>query len=162
VCLDYYRKLKTSKSGAAAGTGDLEGSLHEVTKADIDSDLVYFKPEKVSYKHRSPTALAIFRELALAVVAGTHIQEDADAKPTLTKIDCPKSDKGDVDFDKAENGMIVCALTGANLNKIQSVRLRNSMDATDTKVASGSVSASGDARTGKGSFPLDQLGQLRG
>jgi hypothetical protein len=49
---------------------------------DVTGDLAYFKPNRVPYKNWSPKAIALFRELSLAVVAGTHIQETTDTKAT--------------------------------------------------------------------------------
>jgi hypothetical protein len=140
--------------------GAQEGSLRCVDSTPLNSDLVYFNPEPKSYKSWSPTAVALFRELSLAVVAGTHIEEESETKPTLTKIECPKTDAGDLDFDKAEKGSLSCTLSGTNLDKVQTVKLRNSDNPSET--ASGIVSPGADSKSATVSFPLDQLGALKG
>jgi hypothetical protein len=106
--------------------------------------------------------VALFRELSLTVIAGTHIQEQTNTTPSLTKIDCPVDNKGDVDFDKAENGTINCTLTGNNLDQVQTLKLRNATDATDTKTGTGTVTTttSGSSKSTKVGFPLDTLGAL--
>lgn len=80
----------------------------------------------------------------------------------MTKVDCPVDGKGDINFDKAENGVITCGLTGNNLDSLQTLKLRNSADATDTKTASGAVTTttSSGSKNSKASFTLDSLGLL--
>jgi hypothetical protein len=141
VCLDYY------KDNAA---------LHKVD----DAEMYYFEPKAVDYKEWSPNALALFRELSLSAIAGTHIQEEKDIKPSLTKVDCPVDDKGDLKFDSAQSGSISCTLTGTNLDKVQKLKLRNAQDATDNKTADAAVSTSGDSKTAKALLQLDQVGPL--
>jgi IPT/TIG domain len=124
------------------------------------NEFVYFKPVVKPYQRWKPRSLALFRELSLAVVAGTHVNEQVDTTPTLSKIDCPADDKGNVKLDSAQNGAITCTTTGTNLDKVAQLKLRNSQDATDTNTADGSVSTSGDSKSGKVSFPVDKLGAL--
>jgi hypothetical protein len=71
--------------------------------------------------------------------------EQKDTNPSLAKVDCKKDTKGDLDFSKAANGIFTCTITGSNLDKIASLRLRNAQDKTDTKTADGKVN--GDAVT---------------
>jgi hypothetical protein len=122
--------------------------------------MYYFEPKAVGYKNWTPNALALFRELSLSAIAGTHIQEEKDTKPSLTKLDCPVDDKGDLKFDSAQSGSISCTLTGTNLDKVQKLKLRNAQDATDNKTADAAVSTSGDSKTAKALLPLDQVGPL--
>jgi hypothetical protein len=77
-------------------------------------------------------------------------------------MDCPVDDKADVDFDKAESGTFTCTLSGSNLDQVQTLKLRNSADAADTKTASGTVTSttSGSSKTTKVAFTLDALGGL--
>ncbi len=165
----YYSSVQPPKSGCTAdsdaGTVACQPQLVDIgTDHAIRGDLAYFRPTKKAYKDWSPRAQAIFRELALAVVAGTHIQEQTATKPTLTKIDCPADGKGDVDFDQAENGNLTCPLTGTNLDKVQTLKLKNSADATDTNTASGTVTTktSGNSKTTQAVFTLTSLGALSG
>lgn len=122
--------------------------------------LTYFTPRVTHYRDWSQKAVAIFRELSLAVVAGTHVRESSDSTPALTKIDCPVDDKGDVKLDSAKDGAIGCTLTGSNLDKAAQLTLRNYQDATDTKTADGTVSTSGDSKSAKASFTVDKLCEL--
>jgi hypothetical protein len=167
VCIHYYKspanRSKQVCDGSARHGQNCEPSLIEIgTDDELNDGLAYFKPKTVIYKHWMPISIAVFRELTLAVVAGTHIQEATDATATLAKIDCPTDDKGDVDFDKADNGSLTCTLTGTNLDKVQTLKLRNSADATDTKTASGTVTTttSNSSKVTKASFTLDSLGAL--
>jgi hypothetical protein len=130
--------------------------ITEAGKASLKS----FKPRVKPYRHWSQQAQAIFRELSLAVVAGTHVTEDNDTKPALTKLDCPVDDKGNVKFDSATNGTLACTVTGTNLDKVAQLKLRNSQDAADTAVGEGTVSTSGDSKTAKASFDIGKLGAL--
>jgi hypothetical protein len=161
VCAHYYKS--SSKNNKTNPSGDTESQLVDTgTDAPFDGDVAYFKPKAVPYRKWSPTSRALFRELSITVVAGTHIQEQADTKPVLTKVDCPIDGKSDIDFDKAENGVITCGLTGNNLDSLQTLKLRNSADATDTKTASGTVTTttSSGSKNSKASFTLDSLGLL--
>jgi hypothetical protein len=121
--------------------------------------ITYFKSKPVSYHHWSQRGLAIFRELSFAVVAGTHVQEESDTKPTVTKIDCQPNveTNGNIDLGDAKEGAIACALTGTNLDKVEQIKLRNSQDATDTTTAEGAVKISGDSKSGQVSFPVAKL-----
>jgi hypothetical protein len=127
---------------------------------DNNPELKYFKPKSKDYRKWSQKAVAIFRELSLAVVAGTHVRESSDSTPALTKIDCPIDDKGNVKLDSAKDGVIGCTLTGTNLDKVAQLKLRNYLDATDTKTADGTVSTSGDSKSAKASFPVEKLCEL--
>jgi hypothetical protein len=133
-------------------------------KVDGEGDnpeLRYFTPKRVHYEHWSRQALALFHELSLAVVAGTHVNEESNNTPSLAKApDCPVDEKGDVKLDSAKDGVIVCTLTGTNLDKVAQLKLRNSQDATDTKTADGGVTTSGDSKSAKVSFLVDKLGEL--
>lgn len=164
VCLHYYKTPANRSVDACSGSDNTcEPNLVDIgTGKDVEGDFAYFKPTSVQYKKWSPRAIALFRELSLAVIAGTHIQEENNTKPSLTKIDCPVDEKGDVDFDKAENGTISCTLSGTNLDQVQTLKLRNATDATDTKTATGPVTTttSGTSKTSKVAFPLDTLGGL--
>jgi hypothetical protein len=142
VCIDALKDVETR-------TTDAEGN-----------DLIYFKPVAKPYQHWRSRSLALFRELSLAVVAGTHVNEQADTTPTLSKVDCPVDDKGNVKLDSAQNGAIPCTATGTNLDKVSQLKLRNSQDATDTNTAVGNVAISGDSKSAKVSFPVDKLGAL--
>jgi hypothetical protein len=164
VCLHFY-KAPANRSVDVCSDSDstCEPNLVDIgTSKDVEGDFAYFKPRSVIYKKWSPRATALFRELSLAVIAGTHIEEETSTKPSLMKIDCPADDKGDVDFDKAENSMITCTLTGNNLDQVQTLKLRNATDATDTKTGSGTVTTttSGTSKTTKVAFPLETLGGL--
>jgi hypothetical protein len=136
-----------------------KGNSHIVSGNDEAPDLTYFTPKKAEYKDWSPQAVAIFRELSLAVVAGTHVNEDAGSAPSLTKIDCGKfvDEKGDVKLDAAENGVISCQLVGTNIDKVAQLKLRNSKDATDTTTADGTVTTSGQSKSGTASFQEAKL-----
>jgi hypothetical protein len=126
--------------------------------ADPDNPaLTYFKPKNVDYRKWSQQALAIFRELSLAVVAGTHVQEPSDTTPSLTKIECPVDDKGEVKLDAAKDGTISCTLAGTSLDKVAQLKLRNSQDATDTTTADGTTTTSGDSKSANVSFAMDKL-----
>jgi len=169
VCTHFYKSASNRpkrRCTVNAGTREksCESELVDIgTGTDFAGDLAYFKPNSVPYKKWSPRAQALFRELALTVVAGTHIEEQVDTKPTVTKIDCPRDAIDDLDFDKAENGALTCTLTGSNLDKVQTLKLRNSADATDTKTASGTVTTTTSANSTitKASFTLDALGRSR-
>ena len=113
--------------------------------------------ERVPYRKWSPTALSIFRELAWAVVAGTHIQETQN-ESAITQLNCPTNDRGDILFNKT--GTLICDITGDGLDKVATLRLRNAQDATDTETADGPVTVSGDATKAKVTFQLSKLGSL--
>lgn len=170
VCAHVYNRSPNDQlprsgcsSDSDAGSAACEPQLVDIgTSDDITGDSAYFQPRTVPYRNWSPRAQAIFRELTLAVVAGIHIQEQTATTPTLTKIDCPVDSAGDVDFDKAGNGDITCPLTGTNLDKLQSLTLKNAAQQTDPKTASGTLdpASKGNATNRSASFTLDSLGNL--
>jgi len=169
VCANVYNHSggdEASRSGCSSdsgGTAACEPQLVNIGSSnDITGDSAYFQPRKVAYKDWSPRAQAIFRELTLAVVAGIHIQEQTAVNSNLTDINCPKDSAGDIEFDKAENGNITCPLTGTNLDKLQSLTLKNAAQLTDTKTANGKVdpSSKGNSTNRNVFFTLDSLGNL--
>lgn len=111
----------------------------------------------VPYRKWSPIALAIFRELSWAVVAGTHIQE-VQTQSAITELKCPTDDLGNLLFNKT--GTLSCDVAGEGLDKIATLRLRNAQDATDTDTADGPLTVSGDPTKGKVTFQLSKLGNL--
>lgn len=137
-----------------------KGNLTSALGPDGKTTYYYVKPEGHRYKDWSAHAKDIFRELAFAVVAGTHVVQQVSTQPSVTKLDCPKDKAGDLDFDAATNGTLSCKLTGTNLGSVQTLRLRNAQDATDTKVVEGAVSISGDATSATAALPLAQIGVL--
>lgn len=170
ICQQYY-------GGGTGGSTPQNGAVSEdFTDSSIDTSppipknssvtqetttINYIKsPASVPYRKWSDSANAIFRELSFAIVAGTHLQEEQDLTPAITKMDCPKDAQGNLDLGKAANGAITCDLTGQNLDKAAKLKLRNSQNQTDTKTADGSVTTSGDPKSAKASFPLDQIAVL--
>jgi hypothetical protein len=125
-----------------------------------DAGVQYMKPKAVPYKKWSPTATAIFHELTLAVVAGTHFTEETQNVPSLSAITCPKDERGNLDYSKATGGALTCDLTGKALDKAQKLKLRNAENATDTKTADGTVSTSGDSTKATVKFQVADLGIL--
>jgi hypothetical protein len=113
--------------------------------------------DDVPFRKWSPIALSIFRELAWAVVAGTHIQETQN-QSAITELKCPTDDLGNILFNKT--GTLSCDLSGEGLDKVATLRLRNAQDATDTDTADGPVTVSGDATKAKVTFQLSKLGGL--
>jgi len=167
VCLHFYKDAANRSLDVCSDSDNTcEPKLIDMgTDKDIKGDFAYFKPNSVRYKKWSPRAVALFRELSLAVIAGTHIEEEANTTPSLTKIDCgPPDGKGDVDFDKAENNTIKCTLTGTNLDSVHTVKLQNAADLTDKTTAIGDVSTttSGNSKSTTAVFTLDALGKLPG
>lgn len=130
-----------------------------VKSSGLDT-LEYYKPKEVDYRRWSGRSLALFRELSLAVVAGTHVNESTNTTPSLTKIDCPVDDKGDLKLDSAKT--LSCPLTGTNLDKVAQLKLRNAQDKTDAVTANGSVTTttSGDSKSTSASFQTSDLQKL--
>ncbi len=129
--------------------------------AVYDPNTAPLSPARKKYKDWSPTADSLFRELAFAVVAGTHITEENSTKPTVATLDCPKDQLGNVDFTQQVKGSVTCSLTGTNLDQVNKLKLRDAADATDNTTADGSVTISGDKTKGNVDFPLAQIGPLQ-
>lgn len=122
---------------------------------------VLLSVKSMRYKDWSPSALAIFRELAFAVVAGTHIQEELQQQPILFQLQCPTDDSGKFQIPSDTTATAIsCDLTGQNLDKVTLVRLRNLDDQTDPQTAEGTVSVSGDPTKGKVAFTVAKLSNL--
>ena len=60
----------------------------------------------------------------------------------LSTIDCPVDQNGDINPEPAQNGVILCLLTGIHLNGISQLRLRNATNVTDPKTVEGAVTTS--------------------
>jgi hypothetical protein len=153
ICLkEAAVKPSSTSEGSPATSGS--GQSGQPGNAGVQ----YMKPKAVTYKKWSPTATAIFHELTLAVVAGTHFTEDT--KASISAISCPVDELGNLDYSKATGDTLTCALTGQALDKAQKLRLRNADNATDTKNAEGTVSTSGDSTKATVKFQLADLGNL--
>lgn len=159
VCVDYYLNLNSQ----SPPPDPKKPLLTKVGKDEaLDFDLAYFTPKTVHYKNWSSVSQSLFRELALTVVAGTHIAEESDNTQSLAKLDCPTDAGGDIDFDKAENNNIVCTLTGSGLDGVDALKLKNSANLADPATASATVTttSTGTSKTTKATFALDTLGKL--
>ena len=122
--------------------------------------LYFVKAPRIKYKKWSGNAAAIFRELTFTVVAGIHISDENANLPTVSQIDCPNKDtKGNITLNSSSDS-ISCTVTGANLDKATTIRLRNSQSPTDTKTVDGTISTSGDSSNGKVVFSVPSLGAL--
>jgi hypothetical protein len=160
-----YKELRKA-SEQAGSTTKLEGNTQATKQGDAnrepeDEELFYYKPDPKSYQRWSARSLALFRELSLAVVAGTHVNEPTDTTSSLTKIDCTVDDKGDLKIDPTKP-TLSCTLTGTNLDKVSQLKLRNAQDKTDPVTANGSVTTttSGDSKSTSVSFPTSDLQKL--
>jgi hypothetical protein len=174
-CIGTYNRAKPDPRCVAPDIGiDLELARNKcldqlkntstslVDKNNLDdknnSDHVYITPIQKDFRHWSPQALSIFRELSLAVVAGTHVNEESNGKPSLDSVDCPKDDKGDVELDKSSNKIISCKLSGANLDKVSQLKLRNAKDPNDS--TNGNVATSGQSKSATVGFQEADLCKL--
>jgi len=125
-----------------------------------DADL-FRAAHAMPYRKWSGNALAIFRELSTAVVAGTHIIEQADLQTSLSQLTCPNTPVGDVDLASAKE-KVTCVLTGRNLEKIAKVRLSNAEDSADPATVDGSISVSGgDSNSASVGFAPEDLRKLK-
>jgi hypothetical protein len=172
ICQQYYTAAgstttvpQTTSDDTDADTVDDQPSPGEPGEAATTNGSVtqgrttisYIKsPRSLPYRDWPDNAYAIFSNLSYAVVAGSHVQEESDTTPGLSKIDCPVDAKGDIDFSKAANNGITCSLTGQNLDKVAKLKLRDS----DTQTADATVTTSGDAKSAKAFFSMDQIGPL--
>ncbi len=113
------------------------------------------------YRKWSGNALAIFRELSTAIVAGTHIIEQADLQISLSQLTCPSTPVGDVDLASVKD-KLTCTLAGRNLEKIAKVRLFNAEDSADPATADGTVAVvGGEATSASVSFVSEDLRKLK-
>ena len=156
----------TSKNTQGISSSDEElpqdrlTSGNPLVSSSIPDNLHLILTKPVHYKHWAPSSLAIFRELAFTVVAGTHIQEESQQQPSLIALACPRDDLGNLQFG-AMGSPISCDISGANLDKISSIRLRNADNPADATTAEGTASVSGDSTKGKVAFPDDKLCSLQ-
>jgi len=161
LCTKYGPKVNPVDNGSAPTTaasgGQRKTQAEDASAASTDQVATVLSVTPVHYRKWSPIALAIFRELAWAVVAGTHIQE-VQNQSVITQLNCPANDVGNIIFDKT--GTLSCEVTGEGLDKVATLRLRNAQDATDTDTADGPVTVSGDATKAKVTFQLSKLGGL--
>ncbi len=155
--IDLQRARAACKLGGGGVSGD------SAANSDTPSNLPGVTPFKtIHYKSWSGNALAIFRELAFTIVSGIHINEASQTNPGTSAVDCKEDSEGNIDLNEQSGGNLSCPVKGQNLDKVQKLRLRNSTDATDSKVAEGDVKVNGDATTATVTFPLAQIGPLDG
>ena len=126
---------------------------------------VFVKARKVRYDKWSPNALAIFRDLSVSAVAGTHVVEESELQPSLTQIVCPSDNAGDLSLPSSTDKTattISCQITGKNLYKFVSLVLRDHTDLTDTTTATGNVTVKGGSDAGTVTFKVADLRALKG
>jgi hypothetical protein len=157
IGIDLERARAACKFGGGEATQD---SGTSTIPSGSSSPTKPFKA--IPYKNWSGNALATFRELAFTIVSGIHLNEASQTKPATSAVDCPEDTQGNIDFSKQSGGVLSCDIKGQNLDKVQKLRLRNSSDATDSKVAEGDVTVSGDPTAAKVALPLSQIGPLDG
>jgi hypothetical protein len=113
------------------------------------------------YKKWSGNSMAIFRELSNVVVSGMHIIDENQLKPSIEQLKCPADDSGNLSFKNAKDA-ISCTLTGKNLDKFSTLRLRNAQDAADPDTVEGSVIVSGNSSEATVNFSTSRLRSLQG
>lgn len=164
VDLDSLRAICLSENGATAKGESSPGNTNAQPTlppaAHQAGSVKYMIPNRAPYRKWSPSANAIFQEISLAVVAGTHFTENTSNVASLSAISCPKDALGNLDLSKASAGSLQCDLAGQNLDKVHALRLRNTADATDLKTADGNVSTSGDSTKATAKFAISDLGAL--
>ena len=161
VCYKELKRIGKQTGEAGTSGGDTQATNQgDANEKPDDEQLFYYKPDFKTYQRWSARSLALFRELSLAVVAGTHVNESTNTTSSLTKIDCPVDDKGDLKLDSAKT--LTCTLTGTNLDKVSQLKLRNAQDKTDQSTANGSVSTttSGDSKSTTVAFQTSVLQML--
>jgi len=152
--------LDAAKKACQSSTTDGTGPQLQDRNPRLDSEKTPKNKSKKTglartrYEDWSPTADAIFRELALTVVSGIHTQEESQTTPALSQIECPADAYGNMDLNKAVGDMLTCSLTGQNLNKVAKLKLVNAKDSTDPAIVQGAVTVSGDDTKGTVAFPV--------
>jgi hypothetical protein len=107
-----------------------------------------FDPVTTPYSKWSANSLAIFQELSTAVVAGMHIVNEPALAAQLTELKCDTDvTTGILKFPNPDKGQLQCTITGKNLDKVKSVRLRNLKDPTDAATVDGEVRVTGGDNT---------------
>jgi hypothetical protein len=162
VCYKELKRIGKQTGEAGKSGADTQATNQgDANKEPDDEQLFYYKPDFRTYQRWSARSLALFRELSLAVVAGTHVNEPTDTTPSLTKTDCPVDDKGDLKIDPAKP-TLSCTLTGTNLDKVSQLKLRNAQDKTDQSTANGNVTTttSGDSKSTTVAFQTSDLQKL--
>jgi len=160
IDLDSLRAICLKESMARDTSGEVSGEDGQSRNQSTSAGVQYMNPKAVPYKNWSPRATAIFHELTLAVVAGTHFIPDTANVPSLLAISCPKDELGNIDFSKAAGGSITCDVTGQALDKAAKLKLRNAEKPVDPQTADGGVSTSGDSTKGTAKFLVADLGSL--
>jgi hypothetical protein len=160
-CFNYLKKHPSDEGPQPAESQQAPASSTVNASSTPGNNQLILRVEPVHYKSWSPSALAIFRELAFAVVAGTHIEEESQKQPTLSLLTCPtdKTGTGKLLISPTDT-TISCDATGQNLDKVALLRLRNLDDQTDPQTAEGTMSVSGDPTKGKVAFPAAKLASL--
>jgi hypothetical protein len=158
-CFNYLKKNLSEKGSQTAESSPQAPASTVNASSTPGNEQLILRVEPVHYKSWSPSALAIFRELAFAVVAGTHIQEESQKQPALSLLTCPTDKAGKLLISPTDT-TISCDATGQNLDKVALLRLRNLDDQTDPQTAEGTMSVSGDPTKGKVAFPAAKLASL--
>jgi hypothetical protein len=123
--------------------------------------LTTFLPSRIfadDYRHWHPCDLLNFANNAVVVVGGKHIQEIAD-QPTLKDVKCPVLDNY-LDLSKAGGASgddFQCQISGADLQLLTSVRLKNDGEPGDQNTLDGTPSITGSTTAGNVTFSLKKL-----
>ncbi|HZL55890.1 MAG TPA: hypothetical protein VFC21_02345 [Bryobacteraceae bacterium] len=118
---------------------------------------IFRESQRVDFKDWSGQSLQLFSNLSLVVVAGMHTIDQKDLDLSISQLSCPADSTGNVTFPSSLPANISCTLTGKNLNRTGKLILRNTQDATDSAIVSGTVSVTGDSTNATVVFPAEDL-----
>lgn len=107
------------------------------------------------YRKWNSCDLLNFANNSVVVLGGKHIQEVADLA-TVNDLKCPATGSF-LDLGKASGDDFRCTVTGADLQLLTSIRLKNDSDQKDQATIDGTPSVSGSTTSGSVTFSLKKL-----
>jgi hypothetical protein len=152
----YYVTFKGSLVNVNAVLNECTNNCGAITFME-ETD-IFRKSQSIDYWHWSGQSMQLFANLSLIVVAGTHVVDQTQLELSISQLKCPADDAGNVVFQKPLGSTLACTLTGKNLNKVQTLRLRSVKNPTDPNPVDGTVGGySPDLTTATVTFPADAL-----
>ena len=90
--------------------------------------------DSLDYKKWQPAALRILQNQTFVVIGGVHIKQLTNEPGKVNSLSCPKLPSGSIDISATKDGLVICSVTGTNLDSVTSVNLEKGTDKIAGKI----------------------------
>ena len=92
------------------------------------------KRDSLDYKKWRPAALRILQGQTFVVIGGVHIKQLTNEPGKVSSLTCTKLPTGSIDISATKDGLVICSVTGTNLDSVTSVNLEKGTEKIAGKV----------------------------